>query len=96
MSEGTSIYYRDDVFDRALKSRLVPAMVQEKTVTGDCETNFFHFPDFELGSVGTTREGAPVGERPIDVSSSQIKKYFTTMRALDFEYGGNRIISNDF
>ena len=96
ISEGTSIYYTDDVFDRAPISRLVFAMVPEKNFTGDYKTNPFHFQDFDLGSVKITREGAPVGATPIDVSSSHIRAYFTTMKALGFEHSGNGIILNDF
>ena len=72
ISEGTSIYYKDDVFDRAPISRLVFAMVPEKYFTG-YKLNPFHFQDFDLGSVKITREGAPVGGTPIDVSSSPIR-----------------------
>ena len=50
ISEGTSIYYKDDVVDRAPISRLVLAMVPEKNFTGDYKTNPFHFHDFELRS----------------------------------------------
>ena len=96
ISEGTSIYYKDDVFDRAPISRFVFAMVPEKNFTGDYKTNPFHFQDFDLGSVEITREGAPVGATPIDVSSSHIRAYFTTMKALGFEHSGNGIILNDF
>ena len=96
ISEGTSIYYKDDVFDRAPISRLVFAMVPEKDFTGDYKTNPFHFQDFNLGSVKITREGAPMGATPIDVSSSHIRAYFTSMKALGFEHSGNGVILNDF
>ena len=96
ISEGTSIYHKDDVFDRAPISRLVSAMVPEKNFTEDYNTNPFHFQDIDLGSVKITREGASVGAMPIDVSSSHIRPYFTTMKALGFEHSGKGIISEDF
>ena len=92
ISEGTSIYYKDVVFDRAPISRLVFAMVPEENFTGDYKTNHFHFQDFGLGGVNVTREGAPVGATPIDVSSSHIRAYFTTMKALGSEHSGKGII----
>ena len=95
-SEGTSIYYKDDVFDRAPISRLVFAMVPEKNFTSDYKTNPFHVQDFDLASVKITPEGAPVGATPIDVSSSHSRAHFTTMKALGFEHSGNGIISEDF
>ena len=61
ISEGTSVYYKDDVFDRAPIGRLVLAMVPEKNFTDDYKTNPFYFQDFELRSVKVTHEGAPVG-----------------------------------
>ena len=96
ISEGTSIYYKDDVFDRAPISRLVFAKVPEENFTGDYKTNPFQFQDFDLGSVKITREGAPVGGTPIVVSSSQIRAYFTTMKSLGFEHSGNGIFLEDF
>ena len=38
ISEGKSIYYKDDVFDKAPINRLVLAMVPEKNFTGDYRT----------------------------------------------------------
>ena len=92
ISEGTSIYYTDDVFDRAAINRLVFAIGPEANVTGDYRTNPFHFRDVELGSVKITQEGTAVGATPIDMNSSHIKAYFTTMKALGLDYGGYGII----
>ena len=75
--------------DRAPISRLVLAMIPDKNFTGGYRTNLFHFRNFQLGSVQITPQAKPVEATPIDVSSSHIKAYFTTMRAFGFEHGGN-------
>ena len=60
------------------------------------EKNPFHLQDIELGSVKFTREGAPVEATPFDKSSSHIRAYFTTMKALVLEHGGIGFILYDF
>ena len=95
ISEGTSIYYKDDVFDRAPISRLVLPMVSEENFTGENRTNPFLSRDFELGSAKITRDGSPVGTTPIDVSSSHIRVYFTTVKSLDTEHGSKGIVLAD-
>ena len=94
--EFRRISHKDDVFGRARISRPLLAMVPEINYTGNYRTNHFHFRHFELGSAKITREGAPVGAAPIDVSSSQNSAYFTNMKSPGFEHYGNEIILDVF
>ena len=96
ISEGSSTYYTDVVFDRAPISRLVFAMVPEKNFTGDYKTKYFRFQDFDLGSVKIKLECAPVGATTIGVSSSHLRAYFTTMKGLVSKQSGNGNILKDF
>ena len=96
ISESTSINYKDDVFERAPISRLVLEKVPERKFTGDYRINLFHFRDFGLGNVKITQQGTSVGATPIDVSSSHVRAYFTSIKALGFEHGGKGIILADF
>ena len=70
ITSGTSIYFRDDIFNRAPVSHLIMLMVPEKSFTGSYHTNPFHFSDFALDTISVTREGQTVGNTPIEVRSS--------------------------
>ena len=96
IASGTSVYCRDDIFNRAPISRLVVAMVPESSFTGSYTTNPFHFSKHDLGSVRITREGAAVGCTPLSVEHSDIRAYFCTMEALGFEHDGNGITIDNF
>ena len=63
ISEGAGLCYKNDLFDRALISRLVLAILPEKNFTGGYKTSPFLFQDFELGSVEITREGCTCGSK---------------------------------
>lgn len=96
ISEGTSIYFKDDLFNRAPVSRLIFAMVPEENFTGSYTTNPFNFEDFDLDTVRIIREGTPVGGTPINVGNSHVRIYASTMRALGFDHGGNSITLDNF
>ena len=64
ISSGVTMYYRDDIFNRAPISRLVMFMVPERSFSGNFETNPFHFRLMDLEIVRLNREGSLVGATP--------------------------------
>ena len=96
ITTGTSVYYQDDLFNRAPACKLVVVLVPENSFTGTYKSNPFNFEDFDLSSVRVTREGSQVGGTPIDISKSHVRLYHTTMTALGHSVGGNGITLENF
>ena len=96
ISSGVTMYYRDDIFNRAPISRLVLFMVPETSFSGNFVTNPFHFQQMGLEVVRLTREGALVGATPMHLNDNLIRSYYTTLKALGFEHGGNGITLENF
>ena len=70
ISSGNSVCFRDDIFNRAPKSRLQLSMVPEKNFTGSYATNPFNSEDFDLSTIRVIREGNSVGGTPIDIGKN--------------------------
>ena len=96
ISSGVTMYYRDDIFNRAPISSLVLFMVPETSFSGTFVTNPFHFQQMGLEVVRLTREGALVGATPMHLNDNLIRSYYTTLKALGFEHGGNGINLENF
>ena len=96
ITSGTSIYFRDDIFNRAPVSHLIMLMVPEKSFTGSYHTNPFHFSDFALDTILVTREGQTVGNTPIEVRTSNARVYSNTLRSLNMTHSGNGITLDEF
>ena len=96
ITTGTSVYYQDDLFNRAPACKCVVVLVPENSFTGTYKSNPFNFEDFDLSSVRVTREGSQVGGTPIDISKSLVRLYHTTMTALGHSVGGNGITLENF
>ena len=95
-AEGVTLYYKDDIFNRAPISRLVLLMIPETSFSGSYRTNPFHFQRLGLDTVRINREGNVVGGTPLSMNSSLVRAYYTTLKALSFEHGGNGITLDTF
>ena len=93
---GTSVYYQDDLSNRAPACKLVVVLVPENSFTGTYKSNPFNFEEFDLSSVRVTREGSRVDGTPIDISKSHVRLYHTTMTALGHSVGVNGITLENF
>ena len=82
ITTGPSVYYQDNLFNRAPACKLVVVLVPENSFTGTYKSNPFSFEDFDLSSVRVTREGSQVGGALIDISKSHVRLYHTTKTAL--------------
>ena len=96
ISSGVTMYYRDDLFNRAPISRLVLFLVPETSFSGNFETNPFHFQQMDLETVRINREGALVGATPLHLNDNLVRSYYNTLKALGFEHGGNGITLDNF
>ena len=99
ISSGVTMYYRDDIFNRAPISRLLLIMVPETSLSGNLVTTPFHFQQMGLEVVRLTREGALVGAtpmHPMHLNDNLIRSSYTTLKALGFEHGGNGITLENF
>ena len=96
ITTGTSVYYQDDLFNRAPACKLVVVLVPENSFTKAYKSNPFNFEDSNLSSVRVTRERSQVGGTPIDISKSHVRLYHTTMTALGHSVGGNGITLENF
>ena len=91
ISSGVTMYYRDDIFNRAPISRLVMFMVPETSFSGNFETNPFHFRLMDLETVRLNREGSLVGATPPHLNDNLVRFFHQSLKALGFEHGGNGI-----
>ena len=57
ISSGVTMYYGDDIFNRAPISRLVMFLVPETSFSGNFKTNLFHFQLMDLETVRLNCEG---------------------------------------
>ena len=96
ISSGVTIYYRDDIFNRAPMSRLVMFMVPETSFSGNFETNPFHFRLMDLETVRFDREGSLVGATSLHLNDNVVRSYYQSLKALGFEHGGNGITHGNF
>ena len=96
ISSGVTMYYRDDIFNRAPISRLVMFMVPETSFSGNFETNPFHFRLMDLETVRLNREGSLVGATPLHLNDNLVRSYYQSLKALGFEHGGNGITLGNF
>ena len=96
ISSGVTLYYRDDIFNRAPISRLVMFMVPEKSFSGNFETNLFHFRLMNLETVRLNRERSLVGATPLHLNDNLVRSYYQSLKALGFEHGGNGITLGNF
>ena len=96
ISSGVTMYYRDDIFNRAPISRLVMFMVPETSFSGNFETNHLHFSLMDLETVRLNREGSLVGATPLHLNDNLVRSYYQSLKALGFENGGNGITLGNF
>ena len=96
ISDGVTLYFKDDLFNRAPISRLVLAMVSETSFSGSLDSNPFNFQQFDLETVRLYREGSLVGATPLNMNDNLVRAYYTTLKAIGFEHGGNGISLHDF
>ena len=75
ISSGVTMYYRDDIFNRAPISRLVMFMVPETSFSGNFETNPFHFRLMNLATVRLNRQGTLVGAAPLHLNDNLVRSY---------------------
>ena len=93
---GVTMYYLDDIFNRAPINRLVMFMVPETSFSGNSETNPFHFRLMDLETVRLNREGSLVGATPLHLNDNLARSYYQSLKDLGFEHGGNRITLGNF
>ena len=96
ITTGTSVYYQDDLFNRAPACKLLVFLVPENSFTGTYKSNPFYFEDFDLSPVRVTREGSQESGTPIDISKSHVCLYNSKMTALGHSVGDNGITLENF
>ena len=83
------MYYRDFFFNRTSLTRPVFFfMVLEASVSGNLQTNPFHFQQLDLEMVRLNREGSFVRAPSLHKNDNLIRSKYTTMKDLRFEHGG--------
>ena len=93
---GVTMYYREDIFNRAPIGRLVIFMVPETSFSGNFETNPFHFRLMDLETVRLNREGSLVGATPLHLNENLVRSHYQSLKPLRFEHSGNGIKLGNF
>ena len=69
---------------------------RERSLSGNFETNPFHFQLVDLESLQMNREGSLVRATSMHLIGNFVRSYYNTLKALGFENGGNGTTVDNF